>query len=113
MENFELRKAVAEALGCKLEKMPQYDDVFFCQQHDPHVIKPYDLDHHAALDALMEFCYKNGYHWEIDLMRNRRYSCAIWKLDPLLRSELVAYGFDSSLAICICEVIVKAAEGKG
>ncbi len=128
MENLNLRKAVHAALGrkwdewrCRIcgwqlkESIEDGCTVESCSLRPAPEKRadeppPYELKHHLALDALMEFCEKNGYHWEISLMRNKRYNCTIWKLDPGQYAQLVSDSFYNSLAICICEAIVEASQ---
>lgn len=63
MENLELRKSVAEALGCKpgTRQALGGTDLFCTCKYRPHggvlrPLKPYELEKHDALDALEEFC---------------------------------------------------------
>ena len=119
MENLNLRKAVAEALGCKARIL---DIGLICeckevetiirhvQEKSMILIKPYELDHHAALDALEEYCEKREYVW--DLCHGcDGYSCMIWKPAPD-NYLILANESNNSLAIAICEAIKAAAEGK-
>jgi len=116
MENLDLRKAVAEANGCK----PYTSVVGFlccgCKDY-AHAFKIassaaipfYELDHHAAQDALMEFCEKNDCRWELEDRRDSvaardRYLCRIIKSNMLCVTE------HADLVKAICFNIQRAAQ---
>lgn len=119
MENLDLRKAVAEAIG---KKVILLDGKLFedCAAKGmpcstPHVlVEPYELGYHYALDALMEFCEKNYLEAEVGIIPGGRQECTIWKRGPILvpRSgvDLIANKYNDSLALAICEAIVEAAQ---
>lgn len=117
--NLDLRKAVAEALGCKpgkdslfgseilVCKCPDYEHGQKDYEYFRSWIPSYDTDHHAALDALMEFCEKNGLKANLGIDPLDRQVCSIWGRGPMSEES------NKSLAIAICEAIKAAAEGKG
>lgn len=72
----------------------------------PHVLaQPYELDHHYALDALIEFCAKRDWVWQVN-NHTRKFEAWIFGTDLYLGRS------DNSLALAICEAIAKAA-GEG
>lgn len=131
-QNLELRRKVAEAIGCKasieeyhfsfLDKSVQMA-VCLCDDSahadgdvdrgdDPFLPK-YDTDHHAALDALMAFCERKA-RWDLEDwgdLYDLRYICRI-VIDPRCEAKCFV-GRSKSLALAICEAIVMAAEKEG
>lgn len=112
MENLELRKSVAIALGCK--PYTSVANLICCEcegySHAFNIgssasIPFYELDHHAALDALIEFCEKRDWVWEIS-NRNRRFEAWIYGTHLFLEAN------KKSLPIAICEVINKASQSE-
>lgn len=128
--NLELRKRVAEALGhkwdesrCRICGWPlAASDRYGCtakycamrpvpkkRADEP---PPYELDHHAALDALMQFCEGKA-KWELEDwgdLYDLRYICRIVR-DPGCEAKCFV-GKSSSPALAICEAIVEAAKPK-
>ena len=118
MENLELRKKIAEALGhkwnesrcriCGWPLMENFCTVSSCSERPVPQKRadeppPYELDHHAALDALMEFCEKRRLEWDIGYR----------VLDGGYYKVIILGGFltiNKSKAIAICEAIKAAAE---
>ncbi len=118
MSDIELRRAVAEALGCKVFPSKGAltcgcDLVSHCAK-DTFELKPYETDNHDALDALREFCEKNECRWEIADLNNTailpcedRYRCQIEK------EGYCCTAYHAHLAMAICFCIKKAAESAG
>ena len=124
--NLNLRKAVAEANGCKavirtINDLAGIDNTYlFCEckgekrfnSHSEWVngkflIKPYDLDHHAAIDALMEFREKRKYRFKLADSGEPyaiRYICQIM-IDPKDDTKYFVGG-SFNLAVAICNAIV-------
>lgn len=113
MENLNLRKAVSEALGCKVGRRSDEQaqlELYICQcQGHPHArqdrvffsLYPVDLDHHAALDALEEYARKTGFDYDIG-RRGNKFKVTIYTDDGV-------WEVDNSLALTICKAIAEAA----
>lgn len=126
MENLELRRKVAEALGCEPEMRLIDREIsgaigpfLFCACQDRHnchsewvngkfLVKPYETDPHAAMDALREFAknprrrfvidnHFDGVNW-VKIYSNPSYNLK------------TGVGKNDSLSLAICQAIVEAAE---
>lgn len=125
--NLNLRKRVAEANGCKavirtINNLAGIDNTYlFCEcegekrfnSHSEWVngkllIKPYDLDHHAALDALMEFCNKESRDWRIEYFGSECRVMIFRQADRLSGRYFCVE--NKSLAPAICKAIKAAAQ---
>lgn len=69
-----------------------------------HLI-PYDLDHHAAIDALREFCKRHKFRYRIvELQAANVY------IDNVRFQALADIDSEDTLALAICKAIVEAAQ---
>lgn len=120
MENLELRKKVAEALGCKPQIGPFFDSpILVCrcpdyehgskeQEYFNDWIPSYELDHHAALDAIREFCKRKDLRYTID--EYTTFSSVSVCISKYRTCSVLANVLNPKFTTAICEAIVKAAE---
>jgi|SRR5581483_200598 len=116
MENFDLRRRVAEALGCSPVYDTDYDELICpcedykhgCQSDQyPEFLPDYPSNVGRTMEALIEFCEKIDWFtwWRVERSFRKEYEVLIcWK-------NLKYYaGRHKSLALAICEAIVVTTE---